>query len=85
MDLSKAIENLRAEKAKIEQVIAALEDLQKTSGTKTPLSAGQRRGRKFMDSKERQEVSRRMTRYWANRRKLAQAGRKPGSGAGPAA
>jgi len=33
------------------------------------LTPAKRRGRKFMNEKERQEVSERMKRYWANRRR----------------
>ena len=70
MDLYKAIQDLYAEKEKLERVIASLEELQRTAGSlPVPPSGGKRRGRKSMSSKERQEVSERMKRYWANRRK----------------
>ena len=69
MDLYKAIQNLYAEKEKLEHVIASLEELQRTAG---PLPAmpngGKRRGRKSMSSKERKEVSERMKKYWESRR-----------------
>jgi hypothetical protein len=70
MDLYKAIQELYAEKEKLERVIASLEELQRAAGG-TPIlaRAGKRRGRKSMSAKERQEVSERMKRYWANRRK----------------
>ena len=71
MDLYKAIQDLYAEKEKLERVIASLEELQRTAGT-VPLPASKpvkRRGRKSMSSEERQEVSERMRRYWAGRRK----------------
>jgi len=67
MDLQKAIENLYSEKEKLERVIASLEELQRTSQA-TPPKVGKRRGRKSMGSGERAEVSRRMKRYWANRK-----------------
>ncbi len=70
MDLYKAIQDLYAEKEKLERVIASLEELQRTSGTLPPMPDGlSRRGRKSMSAKERQEVSERMKRYWASRRK----------------
>lgn len=69
MDLYKAIQDLYAEKEKLERVIASLEELQRTSGS-TPVvpKAAKRRGRKSMNSSERQEVSERMRKYWAGRR-----------------
>ena len=70
MDLYKAIQDLYAEKEKLERVIASLEELQQAAGSVPALSGiGKRRGRKSMDAKERQEVSERMKKYWANRRK----------------
>ncbi len=70
MDLYKAIQDLYAEKEKLERVIASLEELQRNAGIEPELpKAGRRRGRKSMGAKERQEVSERMKKYWANRRK----------------
>jgi len=80
MDLYKAIQDLYAEKEKLERVIASLEELQRTAGSLPALpSSGKRRGRKSMSAKERQEVSERMKRYWASRRKRQhdQAKRQP--------
>ena len=62
MDCNWLIEDLKAEKAKLERVITELEALQ----AETPFP--KRRGRKFMGGDERHEVSERMKRYWANRR-----------------
>jgi len=72
MDLYKAIQDLYAEKEKLERVIASLEELQRSAGLLPPVAPakpGKRRGRKSMSSEERQEVSARMRRYWASRRK----------------
>ncbi len=71
MDLYKAIQDLYAEKEKLERVIASLEELQRTANP-APSSAtsGKRRGRKSMNAKERQEVSARMKKYWESRRKV---------------
>ena len=70
MDLFKTIQELYAEKEKLERVIASLEELQRTAGGAPILPrGGKRRGRKSMSAKERLEVSERMKRYWANRRK----------------
>jgi len=70
MDLYKAIQDLYAEKEKLERVIASLEELQRSASSVPVLPKGmRRRGRKSMDAAERQEVSERMKRYWASRRK----------------
>jgi hypothetical protein len=71
MDLYKAIQDLYAEKEKLERVIASLEELQRTAGAVPvlPPKPTKRRGRKSMSSSERQEVSERMRKYWAARRK----------------
>ena len=71
MDLYKAIQDLYAEKEKLERVIASLEELQRAAeATSTiPVTGGKRRGRKSMGSTERQEVSERMKKYWESRRK----------------
>jgi hypothetical protein len=69
MDLYKAIQDLYAEKEKLERVIASLEELQRTAGgLPLPLKPQKRRGRKSMGTKERREVSERMKKYWAKRR-----------------
>ena len=69
MDLYKAIQDLYAEKEKLERVIASLEELQRNAGSFPVLpKPAKRRGRKSMNPLERQEVSERMRRYWASRR-----------------
>jgi hypothetical protein len=69
MDLYKAIQELYAEKEKLERVIASLEELQKSAADLPEIPpAGRRRGRKSMSSEEREVVSERMKRYWASRR-----------------
>jgi hypothetical protein len=69
MDLYKAIQDLYAEKEKLERVIASLEELQRSSGSLPSLpKAAKRRGRKSMSHEERQEVSERMKKYWESRR-----------------
>ena len=71
MDLYKAIQDLYAEKEKLERVIASLEELQRAAGGSVPPapSSGKRRGRKSMHPDARQEVSARMKKYWEARRK----------------
>jgi hypothetical protein len=71
MDLYKAIQDLYAEKEKLERVIASLEELQRTAGDAAvpPAKPVGRRGRKSMSNAERIEVSERMKRYWEERRK----------------
>src|ERR1039457_1381033 len=73
MDLYKAIQDLHAEKGKLDRVIASLEELQRTAGSAPVLpKPAKRRGRKSMNSSERQEVSGRMRKYWAGRRQPKQ-------------
>lgn len=68
MDLRKTIQALYAQKEKLERVIAELEELQGAAQPAVPPS-GMRRGRKSMPAEERAEVSERMKKYWASRRK----------------
>ena len=73
MDLNKAIQELRAEKDKLERVIASLEELQRTAGSLPVVpKPANRRGRKSMNVAQRQEVSERMRKYWASRRQPKQ-------------
>jgi hypothetical protein len=65
MDLNKAIRDLHAELEALNELIAALEEFEST-GT---LPAPRRRGRKSMGAQERKDVSERMKKYWAARRK----------------
>jgi hypothetical protein len=68
--LLRALKELYAQKEKLERVIASLEELRLPgSGTPSQPAATKRRGRKMMGLEERQEVSKRMKRYWASRRK----------------
>jgi hypothetical protein len=70
VDLYKTIQELYAEKEKLERVILSLEELQRTAtGVAIASPVGKRRGRKSMNAKERAEVSERMKKYWASRRK----------------
>lgn len=69
MDLHKTIQDLYAEKEKLERVIASLEELQRAADANSHvMGRAKRRGRKSMGSQERQEVSERMKKYWASRR-----------------
>ena len=74
MDLYKALQDLYAEKEKLERAIASLEELQRAAASPLPgtVPALKRRGRKSMNQVERKEVSERMKQYWAGRR-----GREP--------
>jgi seryl-tRNA synthetase len=73
MDLQKTIQDLYAEKDKLERVIASLEELQRAADANSHvMGRAQRRGRKSMGSEERQEVSERMKKYWAGRRNSKQ-------------
>jgi hypothetical protein len=82
MDLHKTIQDLYAEKEKLERVIASLEELQRAAAANAHvMGSSKRRGRKSMSSQERKEVSERMKKYWANRRRNS---RKQGPGDGRA-
>ena len=73
MDLYRRIEEmLRADRERILRVIEALEQLRDAEIT-VPVPATGRRGRKSMSAEERQQVSSRMKKYWANRRRGAAA------------
>ena len=63
MDLYRIIDDLVAERNRIDKIIRSLEETGETS------RPAKRRGRKFMDAAGRREVSERMRRYWAQRRK----------------
>ena len=67
MDLQKTIDFLRGEISRLERVVASLEEL-RDGGTVAPREK-KRRGRKSMTPEERKEVSERMRKYWAGRRK----------------
>ena len=83
MDLYKAIQELYAEKEKLERVIASLEELQRSAGVAPMLpKATGRRGRKSMNSKERLEVSERMKKYWESRRRAGSDGSSSEGGFG---
>jgi hypothetical protein len=69
MDLNKAIRDLYRELQKLNQVIASMEHFESTGTLPPP----RRRGRKSMGEEERELVSQRMKKYWANRRKKPNA------------
>jgi hypothetical protein len=71
MDLLKAIRQLYDERARLDRVIGALEELQKNAGTARADAATLigHRGRKGMGEQERLAVSERMKKYWASRRR----------------
>lgn len=64
MDIDKVIKELLKEKKQVEDAIAMLEEM---SGARAP----KQRGRKSMSPEERLEVSKRMKRYWVQRRSTA--------------
>jgi hypothetical protein len=68
MDLAEAIQNLYLEKESLMRAIAALEALQQASANGSVQVRRSKRGRKSMNFEEREEVSRRMKKYWASRR-----------------
>lgn len=68
MDLYKVIRELHEEKTKLDQVITSLEELVRTGEPFKDFRFEKRRGRKSMNTAERQLVSQRMKSYWAKRR-----------------
>jgi hypothetical protein len=66
MDVDKQIRELNAEIERIKAAIGCLEKLRGSSGASVTTS---RRGRKSMGAEERLEVSERMKKYWAGRRR----------------
>ena len=69
MNINKAIRELYEEKKRLDHVIASLEEKQRNGGLEIAAGREKRRGRKSMDIEARQQVSERMKRYWAARRK----------------
>ncbi len=67
MDVYKALSELYAEKKRLDIAISALEK-RAASAVRPDDAARSRRGRRSMSAQEREEVSRRMSRYWASRR-----------------
>jgi hypothetical protein len=61
-----AIEQLYAERDRIQQAIATLEQFQQENNTPEP--APSTRGRKSMGAEERTAVAERMKAYWAKKR-----------------
>jgi hypothetical protein len=68
MELNQIIQRLYKERVKLDQLIASLEQQNTLAVVKKKLKK-KRRGRKTMGEEERQEVSERMKKYWAARRK----------------
>ena len=69
MDLDKVIRKLYEERAKLDEIIRTLEQLRQTAAVVKENVVKKRRGRKFMNEEDRREVSERMKKYWAARRK----------------
>ncbi len=69
MDLQNTIQNLYAEKERLERVITSLEELLGGAPTVETRLRVSKRGRKSMSASERLEVSARMKNYWDRRRR----------------
>jgi hypothetical protein len=70
MDTRKLVQELHEEKRRLTLVIAHLEAVEEAlSGALQDTPGRRTRGRKSMSPAERQEVSARMRKYWATRRK----------------
>ncbi|HTS29215.1 MAG TPA: hypothetical protein VMH81_25255 [Bryobacteraceae bacterium] len=69
MDLYETIQDLYAEKERLERVIASLEALLGVGKQEPPKVRGAKRGRKSMSATEREAVSIRMKNYWDRRRR----------------
>ena len=68
MDLQKAIDALKVERERVKRAITELEQVQSGDSGSHIGMFPRGRGRKSMGPKDRQEVSRRMKKYWAKRR-----------------
>jgi hypothetical protein len=66
VDLTRIIQQLYAERHRVRQAIAALEQFQQETNTAVP--AHRTRGRKSMGTEERRMVAERMKTYWAKKR-----------------
>ena len=71
MDVFKALSELYEEKKRLDNAISALE-ARMAQQSKPDAKIRGRRGRRSMSAEEREEVSRRMSRYWATRRAMRQ-------------
>ena len=69
IDLRKVLKDLYIQRERLEHVITSLEALQQDSAVGLPPQKKTNRGRKSMGADERREVSERMRKYWAARRK----------------
>lgn len=67
MDLELILKQLYEERELLSEAIRTIEEMVASSGEYAKPGA-KRRGRKHMPPEERQEVSRRMKKYWAARR-----------------
>jgi hypothetical protein len=74
VNVEKLIRDLNTQKEKLVQAIALLEELAVyRQGASPYVERTERRGRKSMGADERHEVSQRMKKYWATRRKQREA------------
>jgi hypothetical protein len=73
MDVLKTLHELYEEKRRLDAIIASLEANLNTQAARS----AKRRGRKSMSPQERLKVSRRMKRYWENRRAQMRASEAP--------
>jgi hypothetical protein len=69
MNINRTIRELYEEKKRLDHVIASLEEMQRNGAFEKQERGEKKRGRKSMDAPARREVSERMKRYWAARRK----------------
>lgn len=70
MDLGKAIQQLRIEMESLDRAISSMEALIRLQEN-AAAAVMKRRGRREMGPEERQKVSERIKRYWADRRNLS--------------
>jgi hypothetical protein len=70
MDVNKALRELYVEKRRLDVAIATLEAKARGGSYRR---AKAKRGRKSMSAEERAEVSKRMAKYWEERRAAAKA------------
>jgi len=69
MNLAPLIQKLRRALARLDEIITSLEQVEHEQSVGVAQKIPQRRGRKSMGPEERKQVSNRMKKYWASRRK----------------
>jgi len=82
MNLKEALRQLYIQRDRLNKIISLLEELERSPSIVSPKQPA-RRGRKSMSAEERRVVSKRMKRYWQNRRNAEGGDGKRGQDGSP--